>query len=148
MRIENRKAHFDYEILEKIDAGIILTGAEVKSIKSGAASLTGSRCVFNDRGQLVVIGMQVNPYPFANDPNYDPLRSRQLLLKQKELLDLRTKLMAKGLTLIPLACYTTHGLVKIEIALARGKKQYEKREVEKKRSIERGVQKLLKNKIT
>lgn len=144
--MENRKARFDYEILDTLTAGIVLTGAEVKSAKAGAMSLMGARCLFGESGELLVVGMQINPYPFASDPNYDPIRSRKLLLTSKELTGLRVKLKQKGLTLVPLACYTAHGLVKVEIAIARGKKQYEKREVEKKRAIERGVQKLLKNK--
>jgi SsrA-binding protein len=157
MKIENKKAFFDYTVVEKWEAGVVLTGAEVKSVKEGAMSLMGGRCVFiesptspkatqGNQPELWLVGVQINPYKYANNPNYDPIRSRKLLLTIKELTEIKIKLATKGLTLIPISCYTKHGLVKIEIALAKGKKIYEKREVEKKRAIDRGVQKLLKNK--
>lgn len=146
MKINNRKAFFDYSLVEKWEAGVVLTGAEVKSVKEGSVSMTGSRCVFSEAGELMMVGVQINPYKFASDPNYDPTRSRKLLLTNKELMEIKSKLATKGLTLVPVSCYTAHGLVKVEIALAKGKKKYEKRELEKKRVIERGVQKLLKNK--
>ncbi len=146
MRVENRKAHFDYEVLFKWEAGVVLSGSETKSAKAGAMSLMGSRCVFNDKGELWVMGMQINQYEFARSESYEATRSRKLLLTKKELMEIEAKSAQKGLTVVPLACYTKHGLVKIEVALVRGKKKYEKREEEKKRAVERGVAKLLRNK--
>lgn len=146
MKVINKKAFFDYEAKERWEAGVVLTGAEVKSVKQGSVSMAGSRCVFNDNNELVMVGVQINPYKFADNKDYDPIRSRKLLLTNKELLLIKSKLAVKGLTVVPLSCYTKHGLVKVEIALVRGKKKYEKREVEKKRAINRGVQKLLKTK--
>lgn len=146
MKVFNKRAVFDYEVLEKYEAGIVLTGGETKSAKNGAMSLVGSRCVFSDKGELMVVGMHINLYEFASDANYDPIRSRKLLLTGKELVEIKAKSATKGLTVVPLACYTTHGLIKLEIGIVRGKKKYEKREVEKKRSIEKGVARLLKNK--
>lgn len=146
MRVENKKAHFDYEVLQQWEAGVVLSGAETKSTKGGAVSMVGSRCVFNDKDELMLVGMQINQYQFANDENYDPTRSRKLLLNKKELVEIKAKSATKGLTIVPLACYTKHGLIKVEVALVRGKKKYEKREQEKKRVVERGIQKLLKNK--
>ena len=148
MRVENRKARFDYELLDKWEAGVVLTGAEVKSVKQGAASLTGARCVFGESNELMVVGMQINPYIYARREDYDPTRSRKLLLTKKELEIIRVKMTTKGLTVVPLVCYTKHGLVKIEVGLVRGKRKHEKRETEKKRTELRVVQKLLKNKQT
>jgi len=143
MRVENRQARFDYEILEKVEAGVKLTGAEVKSAKAGKMSLSGSRCVYlvDDDGveDLWVVGMQINPYEYASTQEYEPARSRKLLLSKKELVAFKSKAAAKGLTLVPLSCYNKHGLIKIEIGLVRGKKRFEKRDAIKKREEERGL---------
>lgn len=139
MQIVNRRAYFDYDILEEFEAGIVLSGAETKSLKKGAASLAGSRVLVKD-GAFWVVGMQINPYEFAASIDYDPLRSRKLLLNKQELLRLQAKLATKGLTIVPLECYNKGTWIKLKVALVRGKKQYEKREKEKKRDIEREIQ--------
>src|SRR5689334_3512104 len=143
MRIENKKAHFDYQIIEAFEAGIILTGAEVKSLRAGQGNLTGSRVV-DRNGALWIIGMNVNKYAFATDPDYDPLRSRKILLHRKELDHILTKKESEGLTLVPLALYNKGDLIKVEVGLVRGKKQYEKRESIKKRTEERWLSRQLK----
>ena len=144
---ENRKAHFDYEILEKFEAGLVLSGAEVKSIKNGRMNLTGSYVNFHN-GELYLINASIAPYQPKNQPlDYDPLRSRKLLLKKQEISYLAGKVKQKGLTLVPLKAYNKGRRVKIEIALAKGKKQYDKREAIAKREtakkIERELKKIL-----
>lgn len=146
MQVVNKRAYFDYEILEDFEAGIMLSGAEVKSLKKGAASLAGSRITFRD-GAPYVIGMQINAYEFAHDENYDPLRSRKILLNKAELERIQAKLATKGLTMVPLECYNKGTWIKLKVALVRGKKQYEKREIEKKREIERDIQKQIKSNL-
>ncbi len=143
MRIENRKAFFDYEVLQKWEAGIVLQGGEVKSVKKGAMSLNGARVVPMADG-LYLVGAQINKYEFSGEAEYDPIRSRKLLLTKKEEVEIRVKMGQKGLTVVPLSCYTKHGLIKAEIALARGKKAHEKREVEKKRDIDREISRIMK----
>ena len=137
MKIVNRKARFDYEIKDVIEAGIQLTGAEVKAAKSGQVAMDGAHAKIID-GEIWIVGMQIYPYKFANNENYDPMRTRKLLVHQKELVALQTKMRSGGLTLIPTAIYTKSGFVKIELGLARGKRKYEKREGIKKRDLERG----------
>lgn len=136
MRIENRKAKFDYLVVEAIEAGIVLMGSEVKSIKSGQASLEGSRIVPRE-GALWVIGMQVPLYKYSQIEGYDPIRSRKLLIKSKEIEEIEAKSRTAGLTLIPLSVYNKGALIKLEIGLVRGKKKYEKREILKKRTVAR-----------
>lgn len=145
----NRRAFFDYDILEKFEAGVVLTGAETKSAKEGSMSLAGSRALFMDAEgeggeELFMVGVQINPYSHARNYDYDPLRSRKLLLTRAELVRLKTKLMTKGLTLVPLACYNKGGLIKIELGLVRGKKRFEKREELKKREVEREIEQRVK----
>ena len=133
----NPKAHFDYEILETIEAGIVLEGFEVKSIKTGKASIKGSYVkILNNEPYL--IGAVISPYQPANTPaDYDPQRSRKLLLSKKQISALVGTSHAHGLTLIPLKLYNKKGLVKLLIGIARGKKKYDKRETIKKKDIER-----------
>jgi SsrA-binding protein len=127
MRIENKKALFDYSIVDRIEAGVHLTGAEVKSLKGGHAKLEGSfvRIVGTE---AVLVNAQVFPYQYARPVGYDPKRTRKLLLHKKEIIALKNKIEGANLTLVPIAWYTKGPLVKLEIGLARGKKQYEKRE--------------------
>ncbi len=139
--ILNKRALFDYEILEKFDAGIALLGAEVKSLKQGRASLTGAYVVIKNR-EAYLLNATISPYQPQNiSSNYDPLRTRKLLLKQKEINYLFAKNKERGLTLIPLKVYNINGLIKIEIGLAKGKKKFDKREVLKKREIKRNIEK-------
>jgi len=143
MRVENKKARFEYEVVETFEAGIILTGAEVKSIKAGQANLTGARIIEKD-GKLFVVGMSVPKYQFATDPEYDPGRIRELLFHKKEITSILAKKEAGGLTLIVLSAYNKGDLVKLEIGLVRGKKKYEKREQLKKRDEELALARRLK----
>lgn len=138
MRIENKKARFDYEVVEALEAGIVLSGAETKSVKEGQVNLTGARIVERD-GAFWVIGMNIVKYKYSTNPDYDPIRSRKLLVHRKEVAQIMAKKESSGLTLIPLSVYNKGALVKVEIGLVRGKKMYEKRELLKKRTEERAL---------
>ncbi len=153
----NKRALSDYEVLESWEAGMVLTGAEVKSAKKGAVSLTGSRAVVmgdvgpilhkaikDSKPEIWLVGMQISPYEYSGDENYDPIRRRKLLLKRKEIEEIAERVAQKGLTLVPLKCYNKGGLVKLELALVRGKKKYEKREELKKREVTREIERLVK----
>jgi SsrA-binding protein len=131
MNIINHRATFDYTIQDRIEAGVHLTGPEVKSLRGGHAKLDGS-FVRILGSEAYLVNAHISPYPFARIENYDPKRSRKLLLHKKELISLKTKLESANLTLVPLSWYTKGSLVKLEIGLARGKKQYEKREAKKR----------------
>ncbi|MBZ9572849.1 SsrA-binding protein SmpB [Patescibacteria group bacterium] len=142
--VENKKAYFNYQILEKFKAGIVLIGQEVKAIKSGKISLRGSFVVLRDE-EIFLIGANIPPYQPKNAPkDYNPQRSRKLLLKKVEIKHLIGKAHQKGLTMVPLRVYTDKGKIKLEFAIARGKKKFDKRELIKKREIEREIQRALK----
>lgn len=139
MRIisKNRKAYFNYEILEKIEVGISLIGQEVKAIKSGRITLAGSYAVL-DKGEIFLIGANVPPYQPKNAPeDYNPERSRKLLLKRAEIQHLIGKIKQKGLTIIPLMIYVKAGKIKLELGVVRGKRKSDKRETIKKRAADR-----------
>ena len=140
----NPKAHFDYHILETLEAGLVLTGHEVKSIRAGRCSIKGAYVkIMNSEAWL--LGATVSPYQAGNvPPNYDQQRSRKLLLKKKELNYLTGKSQEKGLTLVPIKLYNKNGLVKLEIGIARRKKKFEKREKIAKREVERKIERTLK----
>lgn len=141
---ENKRAYFDYEILEKFESGISLTGQEVKSLKTRGTSLAGSYVILKDE-EVFWIGARIPPYQPKNaPPNYNPERSRKLLLKKSEIKYLIGKTKQKGLTLIPLKLYTKRSLIKLEFALAKGKKKIDKREKIKQREIEREIQREMK----
>ncbi len=141
---ENKKAYFDYEILETFEAGIILFGQEVKSVKTGHISLTGSFVVIKDGG-LFLINAAIPPYQPKNTPkDYDQRRSRKLLLHKSEIKSLIGKIRQKGLTLIPLKAYTQKGKIKLQFGIAKGRKKFDKREVIKKREFEREKERILK----
>lgn len=143
--IKNKKAFFDYEILEKIEVGLILTGAEVKSAKLGHVSLQGSY-IQNIDGQFFLVGAHISAYQPANQPiDYNPLRPRPVLIKKKELKYFLGKIKEEGLTIVPLRMYTKKGLVKLEAGLAKGKKKFDKREKIKKREDDRQISRSLKN---
>jgi len=136
-RITNRKALHDYHILERLEAGIQLTGTEVKSLRAGHAQITDSFVRINDN-EVKVYGLQIDRYPPAADFNHDPLRPRTLLLHRREIRKLAPKLNQQGTTLVPLSLYfNSRGLAKVEIGLAVGKKKYDKREDLKKREHQR-----------
>ncbi|MEK7131493.1 MAG: SsrA-binding protein SmpB [Patescibacteria group bacterium] len=142
---ENKKALFDYEILEKYEAGLELSGQETKSAKMGQINLKGSYVTFHN-GKAYVLNMHINKYKAAGPlPDYDPTHTRQLLLHKKQIAYLQGKSMEKGLTIVPLQVYTKQRLLKIEVAVARGRKTYDKREVIKKRELKRELDRARKN---
>lgn len=146
MRIVNRRAFHNFQILEKVEAGIHLTGPEVKSIKGGHASLEGA-FVKIVGSEAYLVNAQIYPYEHARLENYDPQRTRKLLLHKKEIMALKGRIQQANLTLVPLACYNKAGLIKVEIALAKGKKQFEKKEALKRRDLDRQLEEELKGKI-
>ncbi|MCH4178611.1 MAG: SsrA-binding protein SmpB [Megasphaera sp.] len=137
---DNRKARHDYFIHETIEAGIALTGTEVKSLRQGHVNLKDSFCRI-DNGEMFLVGVHISPYDQGNRFNHDPLRTRKLLLHKYEILKLLGRIKEKGYTLIPLNLYFKRGMVKVTVGLATGKKLYDKRqdlaEKEAKRDIER-----------
>ncbi|NLE07033.1 MAG: SsrA-binding protein SmpB [Parcubacteria group bacterium] len=142
--IQNKKIFFNYEILEKIEAGIELFGFEVKSLKKGQGSLEGSYVTLRG-GEAFVINMHIPPYQPANTPKeYDSLRNRRLLITKKEIAELTKMESQKGLTIVPISVYNKGRKVKLEIAVVRGKKQFDKRETIKKRDTERELRRNLK----
>src|SRR3989338_6599533 len=139
MKIINKKATFDYEILDRFEAGITLIGAEVKSLREGHAKLDGA-FVRIIGAEAYLVNAQIFPYIYARPEGYDPKRTRKLLLHKKELTSLKSKLDGANLTLVPLSWYTKGSLVKLEVGLARGKKQYEKREAKKREDMKRELE--------
>ncbi|MDD5396849.1 MAG: SsrA-binding protein SmpB [Candidatus Moranbacteria bacterium] len=141
----NKRAHFDYELHDKYEAGLMLTGAEVKSIKTGHISLKGSFVTIHEN-ELYLTNANISRYPFS-DPKiaYDPTRSRKLLVKKSEIKSLIGKLHVKGLTLVPLRVYTKRRLVKLEFAVAKGKKAFDKRSDIAKKEDKRKMERALKN---
>ncbi len=141
VNIRNRQAAFQFEILDKYVAGLVLTGTEIKSIREGKANLTDGYCYFKN-GELFVKGMSISPYAEGTYYNHDPLRERKLLMKRSELRKLEGKL-EKGLTLVPLRLFINErGYAKLEIALARGKKLYDKRQTIKERDARRELNRI------
>lgn len=125
--IKNKKAHFEYHLLEKFEAGIMLTGTEVKSLRDGAANLEEAFGRLRE-GELYLLGCNIRPYSHGTIYNHDPLRPRKLLVHRRELRHIESKLKQKGLTLVPLRLYFSRGYAKIEMALARGKTMGDKRQ--------------------
>ncbi len=143
----NRKARYDYEILETFEAGLVLLGHEVKAIKTGKASLKSS-FVNIKNSELFLINANIAPYQPKNTPsNYDPERSRKLLLKKSEISSLIVKLKQKGLTLVPIKLHTRRRKIKLQFGLAKGKRQFDKREKIKKREFTREKNRILKGLI-
>ena len=137
MHIHNRKAKYEYELFDKVEAGLMLTGGEVKSLAEGKASLDNAYVKVID-GELFLVNAHIHPYAFAKEA--DPIRSRKLLLHKKELLALQNKMQQKNLVLVPLSLYFHNRKAKLEIALAKGKKEFEKKESIKKRDLERRME--------
>lgn len=137
--IINKKARFDYLVLDAVEAGIQLTGAEAKSMRLGQVSLKESFVAITQQG-VEVLNMQITPYKFARNEDYEPKRSRRLLLRRAEIERLRGQVQQKGVTLVPLRIYQQHGKFKMEVGIVRGKKQYEKREAIKQRDLARETQ--------
>lgn len=137
----NKKAFFDYEVLEKYEAGIVLTGAEVKSCRLGRINLKGSY-VKSDGFALFVEKLHIGPYQQNNQKDYNPLRKRKLILKEKELNRISAKLNEKGLTVAPLSVYLKNNLIKVEVGLCKGKKKHDKREAMKKKDLNRRMKRI------
>lgn len=144
MRVDNRTARYEYELLEKFEAGIDLLGAEVKSVREGKISLGESFVHLRD-GQAYLVNAHIHPY--QNSINeISPTRTRRLLLRKKELTSLQSKIATTGLTIVPLALYNKGNIFKLEIALAKGKKKWDKREALKKQTMNREVELALRDK--
>ncbi len=140
----HKKARFDYEILDTIEAGIELLGFEVKAVRAGKVSLEGSHIIIRG-GEAYVVGLQISPYQSGNTPEgYNPLRTKKLLLSKKEIGILAEKDSGKGLTIVPLSLYNKGTKIKLEVAIVRGKKLHDKRETIKKRDTERELRRDLK----
>lgn len=143
--ILNKKARFDYEILETYSAGIVLSGTEIKSIRLGKANITESFCEFNDGGELFAINTSIEEYAFGNQFNHKARSERKLLLNKRELKSLERSVETKGLTIVPLRLFTNEkGLAKLEIGLCRGKKTYDKRESLKEQDTKRDLARIKK----
>lgn len=143
--ILNKKARFDYEIIETFSAGIVLSGTEIKSIRLGKANITESFCEFNEEGELFAINTSVEEYAFGNQFNHKARSERKLLLNKKELKSLSRSVETKGLTIVPMRLFTNEkGLAKLEIALCRGKKTYDKRESLKEQDTKRDLDRIKK----
>ena len=143
MIVENRKARFDYDVVEEYESGIVLSGAEVKSVRDGGLSMTGARVVFEGESAYV-IGVNIPKYRFDSSDEYVADRRRRLLLHRKEIVALQGKMRSAGLTVVPISLYNKGSLVKMKIALVRGKKRFEKREIIKKRESQIGLARRLK----
>ena len=145
VNILNKRARFDYEIIETYTAGIVLTGTEIKSIRQGKVNLKESYAKI-DNGEVIVLGMHISPYEQGNRFNVDPLRPRKLLLHKQEIRKLIGYTTLKGLTLVPLTMYINEkGMAKMELAVARGKKEYDKRDTIAKKDADRRMQQVAKN---
>lgn len=142
--LENKKAYFDYEILEALEAGLELRGWEVKSLKNKRGNLAGSRAIIRG-GEIFLVGLDIPPYQPENMPkDFEKERTVKLLLQKKEINLLEGKLRQKGLTMVPIKLYTKSGRIKIELALVKGKKKFEKRESIKKREAKREIERMIK----
>jgi len=146
MKIVNRKAHHTYELLEHIEAGINLLGSEVKAVRLGQVDLSGSFArIIGSEAYLV--NAKIFPYEYARPDGYDSRRTRKLLLHKKEIIALKSKLEGSSLTLVPVSLYTTHSMIKLELALGKAKKKFEKRQALKKKTIDRDIEEALKEKF-
>ncbi|HEV8658528.1 MAG TPA: SsrA-binding protein SmpB [Thermoanaerobaculia bacterium] len=140
----NKKAFHDYHVLDKLEAGLELTGTEVKSLREGLANLKDSYVTFKN-GEAFLFGAHISPYTHGNRENHDPERTRKLLLHRREIDKLHVQVAEKGLTVVPLRLYFKGNRVKAEIGVVRGKKLYDKRETEKRREAEREAAAALKS---
>ena len=143
----NKQAYHNYTILDTLEAGLVLAGPEVKSVKAGQINLKGSYINVKDAGQAYLTKAHISPYKPASivQRNYDPYQDRKLLLNRKELKIIYGKAKEAGITIVPLKVYLKHGLIKLEIGIARGKKKYDKREAIKKRDFEQRKRREIKN---
>lgn len=140
MEIQNRKVNFDYEIIDTFEAGIVLTGTEIKSIRNNNVNIQDSYILIKNN-ELFILNMHIAEYKFGNIFNHDPFRTRKLLMHKKQILKLQQKLKQDGYTLVPTRLYfNDNNILKVEIALAKGKKNYDKRESIKQKDIKREIQ--------
>lgn len=146
INIQNKKARFEFEILDKFIAGLQLTGTEIKSIRQSKARITESFCEFNERGELFIVNMYIEEYIYGHHFNHKPKSERRLLLNKRELKSLKKDVEAKGNTIVPLRLFINErGFAKLEIALAKGKKTHDKREVIKDRDNKRDLARIKKS---
>lgn len=139
MRIFNKRASFDYELGEHFEAGINLLGAEVKAVKLGHADLTGSHVRIMG-SEAYLVGASIYPYEYARPEQYDERRTRKLLLHKVQIMNFRHKMDGQNLTIVPISLYTTGNLIKLEVALGKGKKKYEKKEAKKQKDLQRELE--------
>lgn len=140
----NKKALFDYHILEKMEAGLVLTGPEVKAVRNGQISLKGAFISFHN-GNAYLTGANISRYqPAGKQPDYDPEKSRRLVLHKREIGYLQGKSQVAGLTVVPLSVYTKNRFIKLEVAVAKGKKEFDKRETIKKRDVDKEMRRAIK----
>lgn len=143
VNIKNRKAWFDYELVDKYVAGLVLKGTEIKSIRMGKVTLTDGYCYFDSKEELYAKGIHISPYELGSFYNHESTRERKLLLNKKELKKLLTKKNEKGLTIVPIRLFVTdRGFAKLEIALAKGKKIHDKRDSIKDKDIKREMDRI------
>ena len=142
--IQNKRAKFEYKFIEEYTAGIVLTGTEIKSLRNSKASISESFCEFNQNGELFTVNMQIEEYRFGTRFNHRPKAQRKLLLNKKELKKLHKEVKINGLTIVPIRLYSKNGIIKIEIALAKGKKLYDKRQDQKNKDWKRQKDRLSK----
>lgn len=145
-RLLNRRARYEYEILDKLEAGIVLTGPEVKSLRLGRGSLVDAFVQIRS-GEAYMVNATINKYEFSREENYDPTRSRKLLLHKDQIYTLEQKVSGANLTLIPLEIYPKRGNFKVMVGLAKGRQQHDKRERLKKRDLDREVRREVKERV-
>ena len=146
INIQNKRARFEYELIEQYTAGLVLTGTEIKSIRLSKASIAESFCEFNERGELFVVNMQIEEYAWGTHYNHRPKAERKLLMNKRELRKLQKEVKNVGLTIVPLRVFITDkGYAKLIIALAKGKKLYDKRETIKDRDNKRNLERIKKS---
>ena len=144
MEINNKKAHYDYEIETTYEAGIVLTGTEVKSVRDGKANLKDSYAIYKN-GEIFLLNMHISHYDKGNILNHEETRTRKLLLNKREILKIRDAIEREGYTLVPIKAYFKGNKLKVLIGIARGKKTYDKRESIKKKDMDREIKKQMKN---
>jgi SsrA-binding protein len=144
MKIINRKASHDAQLLDRFEAGIKLLGAEVKAVRTGHADLSGS-FVRMIGSEAYLLNAKIFPYEFARPESYEPNRTRKLLLHKKQIISLKSKMDGANLTLVPVSMYTSHGFIKLELALGKPKKQADKRKELRQKTIDRDIEEALKN---
>lgn len=145
MEINNRKAYHEYFVLETLEAGIVLTGTEIKSVRENGANIKDSYAIIKN-GEVFLLNMHIAHYEQGGIFNHNETRTRKLLLNKKEIIKLKEKIILNGNTLIPLKLYFSHGILKVQLGVCKGKKNYDKRDAIKERDIKREISKEIKNK--